>query len=74
MENKLILLIAVLIFIVFTFLFLRLGNSYFKKEYGTKMWNHWPTRLSNWQAAIFYSVILTSITMYILKWTGVLNF
>jgi len=74
MENKWILLIAVLIFIIFIFLFLWLGSGYFKKEYGTKMWNHWPTRLSNWQAAIFYSVILTIITMFLLKWTTVLTF
>ena len=74
MEKKWIFLIAILIFIIFMFLFLRLGNAYFKNEYGTKMWNHWPTRLSNWQAAIFYSIVLTIITMFLLKWTTVLTF
>jgi hypothetical protein len=74
MEKKWIFLIAVLIFILFTFLFLRLSGRYFKKEYGTKMWNHWTTRLYNWQAVIFYSVVLTIITMFLLKWTTVLTF
>jgi len=73
MEKKWILLIAVLIFIIFTFLLLRLGSGYVKKEYGTKMWNSWPSRLYNWQAVIFYSVVLTIITMFLLKWVNVLT-
>ncbi|RDY59383.1 hypothetical protein DX873_08325 [Flagellimonas nanhaiensis] len=59
---------------MFTFLFLRLGSTFFKKEYGTKMKNHWPIRFSNWQAAIFYGVVLTAMSMFLLKWTNVLTF
>lgn len=74
METTWILLIALLIFIIFTFLLLRLGSVYFKKEHGTKMWTHWTARLYNWQAVIFYSLILTTLTMFLLKWGNVLTF
>lgn len=74
MDKIWILLIAVLIFIVSTFLFLKFGGRYYKKEYGKKMWKQWPTRLYNWQAAIFYGVVLTMIVMFLLKWTNVLTF
>jgi len=74
MEKKWILIIAIMIFIIFTFLILRLGSVYYKKEYGAKMWKQWPSRLYNWQAAIFYSLVLTTITMFLLKWAKVLTF
>jgi len=69
-----VLLIAILIFLVFAFLFYRLTNNDAKKKYGTKMWKHWPTRLSYWQGAILYSVGFTIITMFLLKWGNVLTF
>ena len=74
MEKKWILLLAVLIFGVFTLLFKRLGNTFLKKVYGTRTKNHWPTKLYNWQAAIFYGVVFTAISMFLLKWTNVLTF
>ena len=74
MEKKWILLIAILIFLVFTFLFWRLTSGYAKKGYGTKIWNLWPTRLYYWQAAILYSIGFTAITMFLLKWGNVLKF
>jgi len=74
MEKIWILVIAILIFLVFVFLFWKLTNSGAKKEYGAKMWKHWPTRLAYWQAAILYSVGFTVITMFLLKWGNVLVF
>tara|TARA_R110002049_G_scaffold38978_1_gene120319 strand:+ start:7517 stop:7741 length:225 start_codon:yes stop_codon:yes gene_type:complete len=74
MENKWIFLIAILIFLTFIFLFWMLTSGYSKKEYGIKMWKHWPARLSYWQAAILYSTGFTSITMFLLKSTHVLTF
>jgi hypothetical protein len=67
-------LIAILIFLIFTFLFWILTRGYAKKKYGTKMWKHWPSRLSYWQAAIFYGIGFTFIIMYLLKWGNVLAF
>ncbi|MFD2561441.1 hypothetical protein [Aquimarina rubra] len=74
MEKKWLLLITILIFLLFTFLFWVLTIGYAKKGYGTKMWKHWPTRLSYWQAAILYSIGLTAITMFLLKWGNILTF
>jgi Ca2+/Na+ antiporter len=73
MEEVWVLLIAVLMFAVFVFLFLKLTSSDAKTEYGTKMWKHWPTRLSYYQGVIFYSAGLTLITMFLLKWANVLT-
>ncbi|PTM08058.1 MAG: hypothetical protein DA407_09065 [Bacteroidetes bacterium] len=74
MEKKWILLTVILIFLIFTFLFWKLTSDYTKKGYGTKMWKHWPTRLSYWQAAILYSLGFTIITLFLLKWGNILTF
>ncbi|MCE2612131.1 hypothetical protein LVD13_04040 [Flavobacteriaceae bacterium D16] len=74
MEKIWTLLIATLIFLVFVFLFWKLTSGDAKKEYGKKMWKHWPTRLSYWQGAIFYSFVFTIIVMILLKWWDVLTF
>lgn len=69
-----VLLIAFLIFFTFIFLFWMLTSGDVKKEYGTKMWKHWPTRLSYWQGAVFYSIGFTVITMVLLKLGKILSF
>jgi hypothetical protein len=74
MEKKWIVVIALLIFLVFIFLFWRLTRGYAKTGYGTKLWTHWPTRLSYWQAALLYSMGLTMITLFLLKWSKILTF
>ena len=74
MENKWILLITILIFVIFIFLFWMLTSGYAKKEYGAKMWKHWPARLSYWQGAILYSTGFTAITMFILNWINIFSF
>jgi hypothetical protein len=74
MEKIWVLIIAILIIFIYTFLFWILTRGYAKKKYGTKMWKHWPMRLSYWQAAILYSIGFTFITMYLLKWGNVLTF
>lgn len=74
MENNLILFIAILIFIAFIFSYWKITRSYGEKEYGPKLWKHWPTRLAYWQGAILYSMGFTAITLYVLKWSNVLSF
>lgn len=74
MEKFWVLVLAILIFLLFIFLFWILTHGYVKKKYGTRMWKHWPSRLSYWQAAILYSIGLTFITIYLLKWANVLTF
>ncbi|RIA09178.1 hypothetical protein OE09_1007 [Flavobacteriaceae bacterium MAR_2010_72] len=73
MEKQWPVFIAISIFLIFIFLFWKLTSGYAKKGYGTKMWKHWPTRLSYWQAAILYSVGLTTLTMVLLKWSNVIS-
>ncbi len=74
MEKIWVLLIAILIFLVFAYLIWRLTSGDLKKEYGTAMWNHWPSRLYYWQGVVLYGVALTLITMFLLKWANVLTF
>jgi hypothetical protein len=74
MEKKWILLMVLLMFLIYIFLFWRLTSGYAKKEYGKKMWKHWPSQLSYWQAAILYSLGFTAITLFLLKWGQVLTF
>ena len=74
MEKTWIFIITLLIFGLFTFLFWAVTHRYVKKEYGMKMWKQWPSRLSYWQAAVFYSLGFTVITVFLLKWTRVWTF
>lgn len=74
MEKKWILVITILIFVLSIFIFWKLTSANAKKGYGKKMWKHWPTRLSYWQAAVMYSIGCTAIILFILKWTTILTF
>lgn len=74
MERMWIILIALGVFLLSVFIFWRMTNTYAQKGYGTKMWKHWSTRLYYWQAAIFYSIGFTTITMYLLKWSKIVSF
>ncbi len=73
MDKIWILLMAVLIFLVVAFLFWKLVGVDAKKEYGTKMWNHWPTRLYYWQALVLYSTGITILIMLLLNWLNVIK-
>jgi len=74
MEKIWVVIIALVIFVIFTFLFWLLTHRYAKNKYGTKMWKLGSARLSYWQAAILYSAGFTFITVYLLKWGNVLTF
>jgi heme/copper-type cytochrome/quinol oxidase subunit 2 len=74
MENIIIIIIAVLIFLLYTFLFWKFTSGDVKREYGVKMWKNWTVKLYYWQAAVFYSLGFTAITLFLFKWGNVLNF
>ena len=74
MEKSTIVIIAILIFFVFTYLFWTLTSDYAKKEYGKKLWKRGATRLAYWEAAVLYSSGLTCITPFVLNWASVLTF
>lgn len=68
-------IIAILLFLIITFLYWKITNGYFKnKVYGSKMFKQWGTRTFYWQGAIFISGALTILTMFLLKWGNVLTF
>lgn len=69
-----ILVIAISLFLIITFLFWNITNGHFKNEYGKKVWKHWGTRTFYWQGAIFVGTGGTILIMLILKWTSVLTF
>jgi hypothetical protein len=73
MEKIELLVITLFIFLLCIFLFWKLFKVSSKKEYGSKMWKHWPTQLSLWQAVILYSSGLTAVIVFGLKGLNILN-
>ncbi len=67
-------IIAILLFLIITFVFWRITAGHFKKNYGKKLWNQWGTRLFYWQGAIFTSTGGTILIMFVLKWANVVTF
>ena len=55
-------------------IFSGITNRLAKREYGEKILNYWPSRLSIWQAAILYGAGFTIILIFILKWVNFLPF
>jgi len=67
MEKTWILLITLFIFLLLVFGFYKLTRTYAEKEYGPKIWKHWPSKLYYWQAAVFYSLGGTALIVLLLK-------
>ena len=49
-------------------------KSYFKKEYGTKMWKNWTAQTYYWQSAIYLSTGLTILILLFLQWIDIVKF
>jgi hypothetical protein len=69
-----ILIIALSLFLVITFLFWRITIDHFKKEYDKRMWKLWGMRTFYWQGAILVSSVLTVLILFLLKWATVVTF
>lgn len=74
MEKNWIIGMAILIFLVVTFLYWKLTSGYAEKEYGKKMWKQWGTRTFYWTGALFISGGLAIAIMFLLKRGNVLTF
>lgn len=74
MENIQIILVALVILIIMGFLFYRILKGYVKEEFGKKWLTVWGNKLYFWQSLVFMSMAGTVLTLYLLKWVGVLNF
>ena len=73
-EYTWIILIAVSLFIVITFILWRLSIGRFKKEYGPKRRKLWGQRTFYWESLIGISTGITFLIMFFLKWTNILAF
>lgn len=71
---KTIWIIAFLVFILSTLLIWMTTKSYFKKEYGTKMWKNWTAQTYYWQSAIYLSTGLTILILLFLQWIDIVKF
>lgn len=74
MEKSWIIVLAILIFIVITFLYWKLTNAYGEKEYGKKMWTNWGTKMYYWTGALMVSGGITVGIIYLLNSTNILTF
>lgn len=73
MEN--IWIIAIVLFLITIFLYWKISKNYFKNEVFSKgTWKNWGTRLFYWQGAIFVSIGVTFLIIFLLKAINVLNF
>lgn len=66
--------LAILIFIVITFLYWKLTNAYGEKEYGKKIWANWGTKMYYWTGALMVSGGITVGIIYLLNSTNILTF
>ena len=69
-----IILIAIVLFVIITFLYWKITRGFGEKEYGKKMWKNWGTRTFYWTGALFVSGGITVLLIYLLKWGNVLAF
>jgi hypothetical protein len=74
MENIWIILITIAVFLIWVLLFNRVMRGYVSEEFGKKWLTVWGNKLYFWQSLIFMGMAGTVLTLYLLKWGGVLNF
>lgn len=66
MDNIGMVILAVSVFAMATFLYWKLTNSYAEKEYGKKLFKQWGTRTFYWSGALFFSGGITVCIIYLL--------
>jgi len=74
MEKTSIILLAIGLFVVITFLYWILTRTYAEKEYGKIMWKQWGTRTFYWQGALYFSGGLTVAIIFVLKSISIITF
>lgn len=69
------LIISIALFLIVLFVYWRTSKIYFKNEVFSKgTWNSWSARLFYWQGAVFASIGVTFLVMYLLKSVSILTF
>ncbi|TXG37283.1 hypothetical protein [Seonamhaeicola maritimus] len=74
MEKTWIVLMAIALFCIITYLYWKLTNGYAKKLYGKKMYEHWGSRMYYWSSVLLASGAITVMVIYLLKWGNILTF
>lgn len=74
MKSSWIILIAISIFLIITYLYWKVTKDYAQKEYGKKMFKQWSTRTYYWSGALLISGAITVALIYLLKLINVLTF
>ena len=69
-----ILIIAIALFLIITFLFWRITVGHFKKEYSNKMWKIRGTKTFYWQGTLLISGGITILILFLLKLFNVITF
>ena len=69
-----VIIIAISLFFIITFLYYKMTSGYAEKEYGKNMWKQWGTRTFYWTGALFVSGGVTVLIIFLLKWLNVLTF
>lgn len=67
-------LIATSIFFLFTFIFWKFTNAYYKKKTTTKIQKTMKTNIYYWESIIMFSSAATFLVLYLLKWLHFLSF
>jgi hypothetical protein len=69
-----VILIAIPVFLIITFVYWKITRGYAEKEYGKKTFKQWGTRTFYWQGALLVSSGVTILIIFLLKWVNVLTF
>jgi len=74
MEKTWIILIAIVLFLLITFLYWKMTRSYVEKTYGEKMFKQWGPRTFYWTSVLFVSGGITVLSLLLLRSINVLTF
>ncbi|MGB6269621.1 MAG: hypothetical protein WBF67_11510 [Olleya sp.] len=74
MNKTYTILIAILLFLIITFVYWKLTKGYVKKVYGKKMFANWGNQTFYWTNVLFVSGGLTVLVIYLLKGANILTF
>jgi hypothetical protein len=69
-----VLAIAIVIFMILSFLFYKSMKGYVREAFGKKWLHIWGNKVYFWQSLLFMSIAGTVLIMFLLKWAKVLTF
>jgi hypothetical protein len=74
MEKTWSILIAILLFLILTYVYWLMTSGFVKKVHGKTVWRQWGTRMFYWTGALFMSGGATVLVILFLKWANLLTF